>query len=260
MRLTQALDLQTEKRMPALESRINAIFSALDAAYVGGTDVSSASKGNEREQFVNAVLNNAFPPHYRFASGDIIDSYGAQSGQVDVVLEQPRSYSFPLLAGGPRLYLAESVAAVLSSQWNQVEATADKLATIRRKYSSDSFQEILDQLNQGQISVQDGTDVEKLKSSLGHLTKQSENIGEERIRFFVVGFSGWSTNETIISKLADDKIDGILQIDRRVFCTKLGRAPGFEAVEGYKSLLSFLHWLEVYFQKVPDRFGALSLY
>jgi len=252
--------------MSVLETRMNAIFTALDAGFSGGTGVSSASKGNERELFVNSVLSNAFPPHYRFSSGDIIDSYGSQSGQVDVVLEQPRSYSFPLLSGGPRLYLAESVAAVievksnLSSQWSEVEATAGKLATIKRKFSSSSYQDILDQLNQGNISVQANTDVTKIRRGLEALTKQQENIGEERIRFFVIGFTGWAKNETLVSKLVDDQIDGILQIDRRVFCTKLGRAQGFEAVDGYKSLLSLLHWLEIYFQKVPDRFGSISLY
>ena len=186
--------------------------------------------------------------------------------QIDVVLEQPRSYSFPLLAGGPRLYLAESVAAVievksnLSNQWNEVLSTAVKLANIKRKFSSTSYQEILEQLNQGRIAIGPNTDVDSVRGGLEHMTRQAENIGEERIRFFVVGFTGWAQNDTIISKLEDEKIDGILQIDRRVFCTKLGRAQGFEAVEGYKSMLSLLHWLEIYFQKVPERFGAISLY
>lgn len=252
--------------MRTLETRINAIFSSLDSAYIGGSGVSSASRGNEREQFVNTVLTNAFPPHYRFASGDIIDSFGTQSGQVDVVLEQPRSYSFPLLSGGPRLYLAESVAAVievksnLSAQWDEVTATAEKLAAIKRKYSSDSYREILEQLNEGKMAIGAGVDVNSLRRNLEYQIRQTENIGEKRIRFFVVGFRGWVQNQTIVSKLVDDQIDGIFQIDRRVFCSKLGRPTGSEATEGYRSLLSLLHWLEVFFQKVPERFGSLGLY
>ena len=252
--------------MSVLETRINAIFSALDAAYSGGIDVSSASKGNEREQFVNTVLGSAFPPHYRFSSGDVIDSYGSQSGQVDVVLEQPRSYSFPLLAGGPRLFLAESVAAVievksnLSNQWDEVERTAEKLAKIKRRYSSTSYQEWLSQIDAGDMEIEEGADVEKIKNAIQHQVVQKENIGEERIRFFVVGFSGWAKNSTLTSKLADGRIDGVLQIDRKVFCTKIGRSVGTEAVEGYKSLLNLLHLLEVYFEKVPNRLSSQMLY
>jgi len=171
------------------------------------------------------------------------------------VLEQPQSYSFPLLASGPRLFLAESVAAVievksnLSSQWGEVKITADKLARVRRKYSSSSYQDIINQLDQGQIAVGPTTDVETIRKDLVLRTTRAENNGEERIRFFVVGYSGWSQNRTIVSKLEDNKIDGILQIDRRVFCTKLGRADGFEDIEGYKSLLGLLHWRYIFLKK-----------
>ncbi|MEQ1828563.1 MAG: DUF6602 domain-containing protein [Pirellula sp.] len=63
------------------ESRLNAIFESLNSAYGGGGHMSSASKGVEREIFVKNVLQQVFPPHFRFSSGDIVDSNGNQSGK-----------------------------------------------------------------------------------------------------------------------------------------------------------------------------------
>lgn len=252
--------------MSVLETRICALFSALNTGYVGGSDLSSAAKGNEREQFVQTVLNNAFPPHYRFSSGDIVDSYGKKSGQVDIVLEQPRSYSFPLLSGGPRLYLAESVAAVievksdLSNQWNEVIATANKLAEIKRKFSSESLRELLETMESGRVKFENDINPTKIKANIEREIRRDKNIGSERIPFFVVGFKGWAKDETMCSKLVDNRIDGILQIDRKIYCTKLGYSNGPRTVQGYKSLLSLIHWLEIYFHKVPERFSSLQLY
>lgn len=162
--------------------------------------------------------------------------------------------------------MAESVAIVievksnLSNQWEEVLSTSEKVSQIRRKFSSDSYQEILNNLDQGRISHSSDMDIGRARRGLERLTQLESNIGEERIKFFVVGYKGWARNETITSKLIDNQIDGILQINRRVLSTKIERAEGFEAIEGYKSLLGVLQLLEKYFLKVPDRFGATSLY
>ena len=118
-------------------TRLRAIQDMLLAAHAAGGKMSSASKGNERETFVSSFLRQVFPAHFRFGTGDITDSDERISGQVDVVVEYPNLYSFPVFEASPRLYLAEGVAATveiksdLSTQWSQVEKTASKLKKIK---------------------------------------------------------------------------------------------------------------------------------
>ena len=72
--------------------------------------MSAASKGAERQAFIESFLTNVLPPTFRFGSGDATDAAGHRSGQLDVVVEYPFSPSLPSF-GGPgvtRLYLAES--------------------------------------------------------------------------------------------------------------------------------------------------------
>ncbi len=113
-------------------SRLDAMLALLLEAHGGGGTMSAASKGTERELFVNSFLSQVFPPHFRFGSGDITDSDENKSGQVDVVIEFPNLYSFPIWQSAPRLYLAEGVAVAieiksdLSNQWSEVESTAAK--------------------------------------------------------------------------------------------------------------------------------------
>src|SRR5690242_12312013 len=102
--------------------------------------MSSASKGEERASFIDSFLANVLPPIYRFGSGDCTDTSGHRSGQLDVVVEYPFAPSPPSVAGSSptRLYLAESVAAVIevksniAAQWRQAAETAAKLAPLRR--------------------------------------------------------------------------------------------------------------------------------
>ena len=89
--------------------RLAGIQGQLISAHAGGGELSSATKGNEREQFIDLFLSQVFPPIYRFGTGDIIDSNGNKSGQLDVVIEYPFVPSLPLVGGKPRLYLAEGV-------------------------------------------------------------------------------------------------------------------------------------------------------
>jgi hypothetical protein len=58
------------------------------------------------------------PPIYRFGTGVITDVGGNLTGQVDIVMEFPLTASFPMPAGKQRLYLAESVAAVIEVKSN----------------------------------------------------------------------------------------------------------------------------------------------
>ena len=248
--------------MSILDNRLEAILKTIEAAYEGGAGMSSASKGAERELFMDNVLKNVFPPHYRFTSGDIVDSFGTQTGQLDLVLEQAAGYSFPMASAGPRLFLAETVGAVievksnLSTQWDEVRQTALKVAKIKRKYRADYYLELIDQAKNGQMNFAPTIDKSEFIRSMEAQASLSENIGNSRIYFFAVGFEGWKKDETLISKLESNVIDGILDIKGRKYVTRLGRAKGKELVEGSKSLLQLLHWLEISFTKTANRWLA----
>ena len=104
------------------------------AHHAGGRSLPNAAKGDEREYFLNKYLRDVLPPVYRFGQGAITDMHGNQSGQLEVVMELPIGPSFPMPGGSPhRLYLAESVAAVievksnLSKQWDQAISTVESI-------------------------------------------------------------------------------------------------------------------------------------
>jgi hypothetical protein len=122
-----------------LAERLEGIRAVLVAQGRASGTLTSASTGRERELFVDQFLRRVFPPHIRFGSGDIVDSAGLQSGQIDVVAELPFFPSFPVVDAGPRLYLAEGVAAAievksnLSDQWDGVERTTAALRALSVK-------------------------------------------------------------------------------------------------------------------------------
>lgn len=123
-------DHMTQSAEQAITARLSGIQRALMGLFLSGDEISAASRGRERERFINLFLEKVFPPGYRFGSGDAIDTDGNQSGQLDVVVEFTFLPSFPALASEPRLYLAEGIAAVieiksdLQRQWSEVERTA----------------------------------------------------------------------------------------------------------------------------------------
>ena len=100
--------------------------------------MSSATKGTERELFVEVFLKNVLPLGYRFGTGDITDVHSHRTGQIDLVVEHFTTPSFPLVGAAiPRLYLAEGVAAAievksdLSSQWDEVVDTGRGVAQLQ---------------------------------------------------------------------------------------------------------------------------------
>lgn len=175
--------------------RLAAIRKQLMAAHDGSAGLSTATIGRERELFINLFLKNVFPPHFRFGSGDLADSRGRRTGQLDIVIELPFFPSLPLV-GIPeqRLYFVESVCAVievksdLKRQWNEVKKTA---------------------------------------SSLGNLTHggftgeaRDTRFGVECIAFIAVGFRGWART-THLRTRRQNGVGAILQLDPPIFV-----APG----------------------------------
>ncbi len=51
----------------------------------------------ERETFVNQFLAHVVPPMFRIGCGDITDSTGRQTGQLDLVIEYPFVPSMPII-------------------------------------------------------------------------------------------------------------------------------------------------------------------
>jgi hypothetical protein len=89
-----------------LLKRLAGIQKALIEVYESGAGLSTATRGQEREHFIDSFLSKVLPPVYRFGTGDAIDTFGAKSGQLDVVVEFTFFPSLPGLVGKPRLYFA----------------------------------------------------------------------------------------------------------------------------------------------------------
>jgi hypothetical protein len=181
---------------PHVEQRLRGILAILNGVHQAGASMSAASKGEERQTFINNFLERVLPPIYRFGTGDVTDLHGNRSGQLDVVVEYPFGPSLPSSSDSPRLYLAESLAAVievksdLSAQWNEAVATASKLALIQRSF-------------QTMMTIGGG------KPPSG------------RIPLFAVGYKGWSDSGTLQKHVHDSPyIDGALVISSGLYYSK----------------------------------------
>lgn len=195
-----------------IAKRLAGIQQILMGAHQAGFSISSASKGREREAFINLFVNQIFPSQFRFGSGDITDSSNNKSGQMDVVIEYPFLPSLPVVVGNsPRLYLAEGVAAVIEvksnimDQWPEVVATAKQLCKLQRTFGA--------------------------TISMGNLPKQ-------RIPLYAVGYDGWKKMETLKERIEDAPLDGILVIGQKLFFAPTANATGDWSLWG---LIGCLH-------------------
>ena len=130
---------------PRLVEFFNAVRKRLIAGYEGSAGMSSASKGSLREHGVRDALDPILPPMARIETGDIIDPFGGQSGQLDGVLIDHRAPTLKHAEDRPAFILAEGVIAVLESksdvagQWNEVKscrrsARGDRCRCVRAEY------------------------------------------------------------------------------------------------------------------------------
>lgn len=195
--------------------RLIGIQKMLEGVHRGGSPMSATTKGDERAQFINKFLSKVMPPTYRFGSGDVTDSKGNLSGQLDIVIEYPFAPSLPLGDGESRLYLAEGVAAAIevksdvASQWEEARRTAEKLAMVSREIGA-------------------------------VLTRN--NGPRPQIPLYVVGYTGWKQSETVEQNLlANPSIAGVLVIDPGIFVCRPEygdiKATGARALWGLVSSL-----------------------
>ena len=177
----------------------------------------TAMVGGERELVLHGLFREVLPPIYRFGQGAITDATGYLTGQVDLVMELPFGPSLPMPAGSHRLYLAESVAAVveiksdLSSQWDEVEQTVGRVRQLTRD------------LRQTQRYA--------LESSPEPDTRITAIQG---IPCYAVGFRGHATIDGLDSRLKKTpsaaRPDGALVIESGAFVGVTGAGIGEEGV------------------------------
>jgi hypothetical protein len=202
-----------------LEKRLSGIQKSLISLYESGGEISSATRGREREQFIELFLKNVFPPSYRFGSGDAIDTEGNKSGQLDVVVEFTFLPSIPALGSEPRVYLAEGIAAVIevksnvSNQWNEVISTSKKLQKLKRVFRAPGF--------------------------------TPYGPPQENIPIFAVGYTGWKNISTVKEKANSGVVDGILVIDQGLFCTRQDFPNGLWVNDGPKALWALISCLHL---------------
>lgn len=240
-----------------LKPRLEAIHKMMMAGFYGSGELSSASKGHERELFINTFLSQIFPPNYRFGGGDVIDGHNKKSGQVDIVIEYANFMSFPYLFGGPRLYLAEGVAAAIETksnlcgQWEEALATATKIKELKRIFIPDRDKELapmLERVNafalaRGQpgISPQVIYETQSYSSVISN-----EKYPPQQIPVFIVGYKGWQNKETLGEKLrsANGAVDAILTLDPLMYHCRRGAIS-----QGVAALFQFIDGLFHYVQK-----------
>ncbi len=233
-----------------LANRVDALFALLTERHADGNGMNSVSVGSERELFVDALLKNVFPPHYRFSTGDITSPTAARTGEIDVVLEYPRGFSFPLLEGGPRLYLAEDVAAVievksnLSEQWGEVKSTAEKLDLVQRNNMPQMYTHMADQIEAGAMSVGESDTLVEQARKLRTIATQTQQLSGQKIPLYAVGFDGWNQLDAIKSKVEEGVVDGIFVINHKLYASSERTATA-----GLSSMLTFLKDIQAHFEK-----------
>lgn len=253
---------------PHLNKRLEGILSTLLSSYEAGTSMSSSSKGAERELFVNNFLSEVFPTHYRFSSGDITDAYDNTSGQVDIVLEFPHGFSLPVIPGAPRLFIAESVAAVievksnLTNQWKQVVSKAEKVSKIQRRYARQYYEDWIERVRNTDFLSGETNDpyaasqeevVEIYQKKLAPYNVP--NMAGRYIPFYAVGFERWENPSTMNEKLIPD-IDGILTFKPYPRFVGKNNCAGNQAV----ALVMFLESLENDILRLTPRVSTIANY
>ena len=228
--------------------RVAGIRAQLMASYQSNVSLSSATKGSEREAFIELFLAQAFPSQFRFGTGDATDQHGNKSGQLDVVVEFPFSPSLPSAGGARhRLYLAESVAAVVEvksnvqSQWAEVVQTANALKLLHRnldRFSRRAAGGQLSKLSTGTFLT--GATLEgDIEIGGNGITVSGRSLTPDRIPILAIGYKGWQTTSPLEDRvLRDDAVDGILVLDSALFVG--GPRVGGHSATGPASLWAFI--------------------
>jgi len=176
---------------PPLLDFFNGVHDRVLASFTGSRRASSATKGNIRESALTEI-ERSLPSIVRIHRGDIIDSHGGHTGQLDGIVVHVASPAVAL-SGQDRIVLAEGALAVLEvksnlrSQWSEVMRTWEKLREIRRPLS------------------QEGEQAKTLLSRGDKSYEKAATLGlhEQSVPFFVVGWKGWNSHGKLQEKVLE---------------------------------------------------------
>lgn len=252
-------------RSQALDKRLNALHGNLLNVYDGGKDLSSSSKGTEREIITKQLLEMTFTSPLRFGTGDIIDMSGHESGQVDIVLENQRAMSFPLVsATSPRLYLAENVAAAievkssLPQQWAEAVEKARKVSELKPASEKRYWEEAKRLADTGV----GGWDNKWASTVIDNQMKATQPA--PKIPLFVIGFNGWAQAETLARHLleVEGAVLGILTFRPELrFAVTPDQGSSAKVLNGNFGLLAFLSHIQSAFDVLPPlTMGTVNWY
>ncbi len=120
----------------ALKSFSKGLFVSLQSSLEAFENMSSSSKGTGREDIVKQTLGACLPSKYSILSGDIIDTKGHSTGQIDGITVFSSATILRSPISDISLVPAESAGAVLevksdlSNQWSEVVQKYDKVKPI----------------------------------------------------------------------------------------------------------------------------------
>jgi hypothetical protein len=206
--------------MGMLNERLNAVYRQLLAAHSGNAGMATAAIGREREDFIDIFLRNCISPAVRFGTGQILDSTGLMSRQLDIVVESPFAPTIPLLgSSNVRLYLAESVHAIievksdLTSQWNEVRENFESVKALKCK-------------------------------AIGGASLQDPRISENMV-YFAVGYTGWEKEQSLIKHWRNNAkpLDCVLQLNPLRIVHKKAESNDPEIIDGPMALLRIVELL-----------------
>lgn len=174
--------------------KLEGIHHSLMRAHADSANYAPSITGAEREIVNKQLLSLIIPPSYRVGTGTIIDQHKDESGQVDIVIEQPFSLSFPVSSDSNRLYLAPSVCAAF-----EVKSDLSK------------------QGDEGMEKIKKIKELHRIPVKAG----EHYNYDDISIPSFLIGFKGPDSEEgidKIYGKFSDRLIpNGILCIESGIF-------------------------------------------
>ena len=97
---------------PILFDYFRKTAKVLEANYDRSSEQNASSKlGKNRESFCNLFLNTVLPPKLKIKSGEIWDSKGIKTGQLDLIIIRDDAPSLEF--GSDNTYLAEGVLSII---------------------------------------------------------------------------------------------------------------------------------------------------
>lgn len=212
----------TTTMKPILFDYFKKTAKVLEANYDRSAEQNASSNlGKNRESFCNLFLNTVLPPKLKTKSGEIWDSKGVKTGQLDLIIIRDDAPSLEF--GSDNTYLAEGVFSVL-----EIKSNLDRT-----------------KINEAAKSM---LNVQKLTINVG----ATISIGQPLTRplRIVFGYEG-ATWETLIDEINkngwEDLFDLVCVLNRGVLINKgrllnWGGQQQFAIVNGSASAVGFIYY------------------